>query len=162
MFGRFESFFVNLHTKYNMSVKEDLGKALAYVGLLVLFTYTNILLAGVSENVAFWDSYVKSQGTFLGLFVNIGLLLLLVIDYEPGQSMMPKKMFIGTITAIMIAVAIAGLAYNCHKSKIDLIWMFDSPWFILALHIVFIVFMIVIKYVTLISSAKDLTIKKEF
>lgn len=143
-------------------MERNLSKALAYIGLLVLFTYTPVVLAGISENVSFWDSYVKSQGSFLGLFVNIGLLLLLVIDYEPGQSMIPRKMLTGTIFVIMLTVVIAGLAYNCRHRHIDLIWMLDKSWFVLFLHVMFVICLISVKYITLDSCARDLRIKEKF
>lgn len=135
---------------------------MAYIGLLVLFTYTPVVLVGLREDVSFWDSYIKSQSNFFSLFVNIGLLLLLVIDYEPGQSFAPKNLLFGTIIAIMLAVVIAGLAYNCQIRHLDLIWVFDKSWFVLLLHTLFILYLMRVKYMTLKSSERELQVEKKF
>lgn len=56
-------------------------KALAWLLLLVLFTYTPIVAAMFMNNGSVVDSYFESQHLAISLFVNLGLLGMVLIDY---------------------------------------------------------------------------------
>lgn len=56
-------------------------KALAWLLLLVLFTYTPIIAAMFMNNGSVVDSYYESQHMAISLFVNLGLLGMVLIDY---------------------------------------------------------------------------------
>ena len=58
---------------------EKLVSAVTYICLLAVFTYTPLLIALMTTGVEFLPVYNNSQGAYVALFVNVGLLLMLFI-----------------------------------------------------------------------------------
>lgn len=62
-------------------IRMNVLKALAWLLLLVLFTYTPIIAAMFMNNGSVVVSYFESQHLAISLFVNLGLLGMVLIDY---------------------------------------------------------------------------------
>lgn len=54
--------------------------ALLWVCFIVFFTYTTLLVALVEEQTNFIDSFYQEQAKFVSLFVNFGIVFMLVFD----------------------------------------------------------------------------------
>lgn len=60
---------------------QEVAKALAWLLLLVIFTYTPVLYALFLKESCLWTEYFTLQGGAFALFVNIGVLGMVMIDF---------------------------------------------------------------------------------
>ena len=128
---------------------EKLVSAVTYVCLLAVFTYTPLLIALMTTGVEFLPVYNNSQGAYVALFVNVGLLLMLFIDYIAGKRLIHKKHLIGTLVAICGLIGVSALASNaCSESPIALAWILGWPFFGVVMHGAFLIYLMYVKYVS--------------
>jgi len=142
---------------------ERLVSAVTYVCLLAVFTYTPLIIAFMTAGVTFLPVYNASQGTYIALFVNVGLLLMLFIDYIAGRRMIHKKHLIGTLLAICLMIGVSGLASNAgSENPIVLVCIFGWPYFGVALHILFLIYLMYVKYVSYPSQKVVRTLQESY
>lgn len=142
---------------------ERLVSAVAYVCLLAVFTYTPLLIAFVTAGVEFLPVYNASQGSYIALFVNVGLLLMLFIDYIAGKRLIHKKHQIGTLIAICGLIGVSALASNAgSENPTELAWILGWPFFGVALHMVFLIYLMYVKYVSYTSQKVVRTLQESY
>ena len=142
---------------------ERLVSAVTYVCLLAVFTYTPLLIAFVTAGVEFLPVYNASQGSYIALFVNVGLLLMLFIDYIAGKRLIHKKHQVGTLIAICGLIGVSALASNAESDNpTELAWILGWPFFGAALHMVFLIYLMYVKYVSYPSQKVVRTLQESY
>lgn len=142
---------------------EKLVSAVTYVCLLAVFTYTPLLIALMTAGVDFLPVYNKSQGSYVALFVNVGLLLMLFIDYIAGKRLIHKKHLIGTLVAICGLIGVSALASNaCSNSPTVLASILGWPFFGVLLHGVFLIYLMYVKYVSYPSLKMEARLQERY
>ena len=120
--------------------------ALAWLLLMVFFTYTAILSGVMMANSNFDSVHWTNQCTVISMIVNCGLLFMVVFDYMLAGKNVPHTMvwviFLGIIIAIGIfghtGIMVTGKAANY---KFPLNWPSLSLW----LHLAFLFILLWLK-----------------
>lgn len=128
-----------------------LGETIAYIFLLMFFTYTPVFVAGLKTVENCWQTYVENQSSLYALLTNFGLLFLIVVDYTSGKSRLEAKNLLYISTVFFIDVIIYGHAKvmahpNLYK---DYECLLEIPWLFAILHWITIGSLIYYKYQTL-------------
>lgn len=135
-----------------MNRKVAVGQVLVsicYIGLLLMFAYTSLFYeVMLKANQAFLPVFNGAQSTWSGFIVNIGLLLMLLIDYGYDKKFIPRwSLFLSVIAFGVIALVycFAGHAVQAQGFNPPFNW----PWFGVLLYGMFVVYLMVIKYQSL-------------
>lgn len=136
--------------------------ALSYVGLLVFFTYTPLAVELISENRNFLSLYNSTQSSYLSMLVNLGLLLLMELDYVSGKKFVPRNAIIGTVVAVMVVVAICGLAFNATTYHRQFVCPFGWDYFGMVLHISFVAYLMYVKYASLPTKTAGMVAQEDY
>lgn len=142
-----------------------LGKiavALSYVGLLVFFTYTPLAVELISENRNLLSLYNATQSSYLSMLVNLGILLLMELDYVSGKKFVPRNAIIGTIIAVMVIAAICGLAFNATTYHRQLICPFGWQYLGMTLHLCFVLYLAYVKFASLPAKIAGLVAQEDY
>ena len=76
--------------------------------LMILFTYTPLVAAGLKVNEVFADAYCNNQCAWIAMLVNFGLLLMVVFDYWGTGKQPTWNLYISSIVGLAIAALICG------------------------------------------------------
>lgn len=120
--------------------------ALAWLLLMVFFTYTAILSGFLVAGSSFDSVHWSNQCTVISMIVNCGLLFMVVFDYMLAGKNIPHVMVWMIFLGIVIAFGIYGhtciMASNmAPKYKSPLNWPYLSLW----LHFVFLFILLWLK-----------------
>lgn len=138
--------------KINIEVS-SLFTAVAYVGLLLLFTFTIAFVELVKDNGSFVTVCNQVWGTRVGLFVNVGLLFMLILDYDQHKAKIPRWLAVSSLVMILLVIAVFSLSSNIVAgNSAELVPLFANPWLTLSLFSVFAVYLAVVKYQSLITN----------
>lgn len=145
---------VYLHNleRCTMNCKVIVGQVLVsvcYIGLLLMFAYTSLFYEVIMKNnQAFLSVFNSAQSTWSGFIVNIGLLLMLLIDYGYDKKYIPRWALMLSILAFSIIALVYYFAG--HETQVMTYNSpFNWPWFGMLLYGMFVVYLIVIKYCSL-------------
>lgn len=142
---------------------EKLVSAVTYICLLAVFTYTPLLIALMTAGVDFLPVYNSSQKSYVSLFVNVGLLLMLFIDYIAGKRLIHKKHLVGTLLAICVLIGVSALASNaCSENPTVLSWILGWPFFGVMMHGAFLIYLIYVKYVSYPSLKMEARLQERY
>lgn len=86
--------------------------AVAYIGLLLLFTFTMAFIELVKDNGSFVSVCNQIWGTRVGLFVNVGLLFMLILDYDQHKAKIPRYLAVSSLVMILWVIAIFSISGN--------------------------------------------------
>ena len=128
-----------------------LVEAIAYIFLLMLFTYTPVFVAGLKTVENCWQTYVDNQSSLFALLTNFGLLFLIVVDYASGKSKVEAKNLLYISAVFFIDVTIYGHAKVMAHPDIykDYECLLEFPRLFAILHWLTIGSLIYFKYQTL-------------
>ena len=135
-----------------MNRKVAVGQVLVsicYIGLLLMFAYTSLFYeVMLKANQEFLPVFNGAQSTWSGFIVNIGLLLMLLIDYGYDKKIIPRwSLFLSIIAFGVIALVYYFASHTIHAEGFNP--PFNWPWFGVLLYGMFIVYLMVIKYQSL-------------
>ena len=110
---------------YLHSIKRSFPLALLWMGFMVFFTYTILLLAIVETDTNFKTVFYEQQSSYISLFVNCGLVLMLVLDYVNShpRSITPCS-FVLPFIAIMLCLIIKA---HCDSNLKDILGNYMWP-----------------------------------
>lgn len=135
-----------------------------FLGLLwtlfiLFFTYTDLLVVGLSVNSSFIMEFSKAQCQYVSLFVNFGLVVMLVFDCCSTQKKFSAKSFILPFFAIALCLIILAHSnlYICHKHTL-FVRPICSEYFSIFAYILFVITIYILKVITLLPAKT--TIKK--
>lgn len=135
--------------KLNIKIS-SLFTAVAYIGLLLLFTFTMAFIELVKDNGSFVSVCNYIWGTRVGLFVNVGLLFMLILDYDQHKAKIPRSLAVSSLVMILLVIVVFSLSSNIiANNSAKLVSFFTNPWLTLFLFSVFAVYLVVIKYQSL-------------
>lgn len=120
--------------------------SICYVGLLMVFSFTSlfheVILKGNQDFLPWFNSV---QSTWPGYIVNIGLLLMLLIDYGCDKKSVPRwSLFLSILAFGAISLV---FYFTKHADKVQSYNPpFNCPWLATVLYILFIVYLMFVKY----------------
>lgn len=125
-------------------------KALMWLSLLVIFTYTPILVSLLLNNGSVMEAYFNSQHQAISLFINLGLLGMVLIDYFSVFPSIDGKMVvylsIGVLALFVIYVHSGIIFYgNGYLYK----GIINNQWLSVTAHIILLLIVLYIKYLSL-------------
>lgn len=125
-------------------------KALMWLSLLVIFTYTPILVSLLLNNGSVMEAYFNSQHQAISLFINLGLLGMVLIDYFSVFPSIDGKMVvylsIGVLALFVIYVHSGIIFYgNGYLYK----GIINNQWLSVTAHIILLLIILYIKYLSL-------------
>lgn len=124
--------------------------AVAYIGLLLLFTFTMAFVELVKDNGSFVSVCNQIWGTRVGLFVNVGLLFMLILDYDQHKAKIPRGLAVSSQVMILLVITIFSLSGNIvAKNSAELASFWVKPWLTLILFTIFAIYLIFVKYQSL-------------
>ncbi len=148
-----------------MSIKSIIGKFLTsacYIGLLLMFSYTSFFYeVVVNSHIELLDMFNKVQGTWSGFIVNIGLLLMLLIDYSYNKCYVPRWSLVISILAFGILALVyffAGHAEIATKYNQPFNW----PWLGVLLYAFFTIYLVMVKWLSLPYDGENKTIMETY
>ena len=77
---------------YLIANKREVMIAVLWVCFMFFFTYTDLLVALVDSTTSFMSEFHKTQATYISLFINFGIIFMLVFDYvfaNKGKQVSP-------------------------------------------------------------------------
>lgn len=80
--------------------------ALVWTAFLLFFTYTTLLVEAVKVNGSFYELFYKSQSQFVAMFVNIGIIIMLLFDNHAANKEFHGLEYYIPIIAIAICIMI--------------------------------------------------------
>lgn len=140
-----------MRTIWNV-ITEELGRwkyyliALAWLLLLLFFTYTAILSESMVAANSFGSVHWDNQCTLISLIVNCGLLFMVVFDYMLAGKNIPHTVMWVVFIGIILAIGIYGQTKIISENKVDE-YKFPLNWEPLAqwLHLLFLVILLWLK-----------------
>lgn len=121
--------------------------AIGWLLLLIFFTYTSLVATLFMADGDFLTDYVESQHQSVALFVNIGLLCMVSIDYFCNKPYLDLKyaiiLFIGIIS-LFVVYAHSGILFT--KTGYLYKRILNNNWLSFFAHIVFLGTVLIIKY----------------
>lgn len=127
-------------------------KALLWVAFILFFTFTDLVVAAALDGISFNDSFYASQTASIALIVNLGLVVMLVVDLQISSSRHPsRKLLYSVMFAMLLAVLIylhvrANLAHSLDR----FIPLISAPTLSITMFGMFILTITYIKYSTLV------------
>ena len=149
--------FVRKNKRYVLSV--------LWLLLIVLFTYTPLVSAGLKVDVVFADTYCRNQYDWIAMFVNFGLLLMVVFDYWGTGKRPTTVLWAWSIVASAIVMAIfAHTGMYVRKELTAYVHPFSDYRLSYILHLAFFGILLYIKIKSMDNGLPedDLTVKAEF
>lgn len=123
--------------------------SICYIGLLLMFAFTSLFYEVMLKNSqTFLSVFNGAQSTWSGFIVNIGMLLMLLIDYGYDKKYIPRW----ALTLSVLAFGIIALVYYFagHTTQaLSYNAPFNWPWLGTLLYGTFVVYLMVIKYCSL-------------
>ena len=145
--------------KINIEIS-SLFTAVAYIGLLLLFTFTMAFVELVKDNGSFVTICNHIWGTKVGLFVNVGLLFMLILDYDQHKAKIPRFLAVTSLVMILLVITVFSLSSNIiADNSANLTPFFTDPWLTLFLFSVFAIYLVVIKYQSLTINTDSVVIE---
>lgn len=129
---------------------QNIWRALAWVLLLVIFTYTPIVAAAFMKEGDVLAEYFKSQHHAIALFVNIGLLGMVLIDYFSVYPTVDGRLAIILsvgVLALFVIYIHAGIVFYDKGSLYK--GIINNRWLSVAAHIVLLLIVGFIKFLSL-------------
>lgn len=134
------------------AITKELGRwkyyliALAWLLLMVFFTYTAILSESMVAANSFESVHWTNQCTLIALIVNCGLLFMVVFDYMLAGKSIPHVVLWMVFIGIILAIGIYGhtkvlYASETEKYKFPLSWEPLARW----LHLLFLIILLWLK-----------------
>lgn len=134
----FQEKFLSLRRSLINSFKLNLMdkmKALAWLLLLVFFTYTPILATMFLSGGSMLDAYYDSQYRPVALFVNLGLLAMVLIDYFSVYPTIDRRLALVLSLGVFAAFVVYVHAGIVHFEKGYLYkGIINNRWLALAAH----------------------------
>lgn len=120
--------------------------ALAWMMLLIIFTYTAIISDSMMVGITFESAHWNNQYSLISLIVNCGLLFMVTFDYMLAGKSIPYSVVWTIFIGIILAIGIyghAGILYSNTISdyKLPLNWPPLARW----LHLIFLVTLLWLK-----------------
>ena len=123
---------------------------MAWLGLLVIFTYTPIIAAIFVKNGNIVMEYFNMQHQAISLFVNMGLIGMVLIDYFTTSHSIDRYtmclIFIG-ILALFVIYVHTGIIYNGKGGLYTRI--INNKWLSFVAHVVLLFVVGIIKYLSM-------------
>lgn len=136
--------------------------SICYIGLLLMFAFTSLCFEViVKDHQSFLPMFNHIQSTWSGLLVNIGMLVMLLIDYGYDKKYIPRWAVIFSVVIIGITLLVYYFAENAIQTK-SYEPPFNWPWLGTVLYGTFIVYLIVIKFCSLPHINTQLNIKEDY
>ncbi|MDE6043395.1 MAG: hypothetical protein K2G07_07640 [Muribaculaceae bacterium] len=140
------------------SNRKPLILAFVWTAFILFFTYTALLVEAVKVNGSFYDSFYKSQSQFVAMFVNIGIIIMLLFDNHAVN-----KEFHGIgyyIPIVAIAICIMILAH-CDTNNNKCLDDYITPISYEKLSVVLFCFFIIIIYCLKARTLWEVTTQKK-
>lgn len=120
--------------------------ALAWLVLMVFFTYTAILSDSMVASNSFESVHWNNQCTLISLIVNCGLLFMVVFDYMQIGKEIPHNVIWGVSIGMVLAIGIFGHA-GILKDAATSMYKFPLNWTPLAryMHFAFLLVLLWLK-----------------
>ena len=148
-----------------MSYKNIIGKFLtsaSYIGLLLMFSYTSLFhKVIVSGDADFLTLFNILQATWSGFIVNIGLLLMLLIDFGYNKTYVPRWSLLLSIIAFGVLVLVYYFAGHA-RVAVNFNQPFNWPWLGMTLYSLFIIYLGTIKCLSLPHTETNSQIKETY
>lgn len=149
--------FIRKNKRYVLSV--------LWLLLIILFTYTPLVSVGLKVDEVFADAYCNNQCGWIAMFVNFGLLLMVVFDYWGTGKRPTTALWVWSIVAIVVAMLIfahTGMYVNHILHKF--VYPLSDYRLSYALHLFFFGILLYIKIKSLEDDfpEEELTVKEEF
>lgn len=88
------------------SNRKPLILAFVWTAFILFFTYTTLLVEAVKVNGSFYESFYNSQSQFVAMFVNIGIIIMLLFDNHAVNKEFHGIGYYIPIVAIAICIMI--------------------------------------------------------
>lgn len=123
------------------------GMALMWVGFMIFFTYTDVIMAFIKVTVDSVDCYSANQCRQIAMFVNFGLVAMLAFDYGSTDKPLRSKDFILPFISIALSIIILGHSYLVNTDRYqNYIYPLNIKEFGLYIHGLFILSLFKLKY----------------
>lgn len=133
-----------------------LGRTVFWLMLLVLFTYTPVFAESFKENGDILGAYYKMQKEDIALFVNIGLLGMVMVDYFSTKlainAVRTLLLFFGIIAVFVIYVH-SGIMFS--ETGNDYIKIVNNNYLSIIAHVVLLLIAGYYKYVSLMKPKNE-------
>lgn len=139
--------------------------SISWLALLLVFTYTPLIHAMLKGGEVFKNVYFESQSSWSAMFVNGGLLLMLIVDYWGAQKQPTIVIWGLSIFAILLAMIIFAHtgAYAAGELS-EYQYLLNDYRFSYSLHIAFLGILLYIKIRSMVKDSDDnsLIIEEEY
>lgn len=139
--------------------------SLAWLLLMVFFTYTILIISAFDKDINFLNAYCTNQNSAISLLVNVGLILMLMFDCISNRIKASYNLFGLFLSATIVAICIfcwSGAYLDNSYSH----YFFPINWIYLAylLHIIFLILIFSLKYISLsnMTGDNDIQVKQDF
>ena len=158
----FNSIFENINFRGGSSdFIKYFGSALIWLAFILFFTYSGLFVIAVQIDANLIQIYYNIQCRLVSVFVNFGLLFMLVIDYLLSDKKKHSRLLVMCLICFFIIVGLYGHAKFHETGKLDrFVSPFCSDEFSFILQTIFITMLLFIRYRTIIPSRRIFTVKK--
>ena len=128
--------------------------AVLWLAFMVFFTYTVLLSALIEVDTSFVSTFYEQQSTYLSLLVNMGLVVMLVVDYASTQiHTISIQSYILPFIAIVLCILIkAHCDCNINGELIKYVKPISYQPLSIIMYIFFIINLFILKVMTLLPS----------
>lgn len=119
--------------------------AFSWVCFMIFFTYTDLLVAIVSKDMTFASEFQSLHIRSVSLFVNIGLIIMLLFDYSAKNTNFHKSIVWSIMAGLLLSLSIyihcGKVVTNAHSSLyFPLCWDdFSILLFVILLALLFVI-----------------------
>lgn len=120
--------------------------AFSWVCFMMFFTFTDLVVASVYTDIEFQSVFRGLHIRGISLFVNFGLIIMLLFDYSVKYKTMSKEVVWTAILGLMLCISIY---FHCRKVTANahsaLIYPLCLDYFSIILFVVFMILLFIIK-----------------
>lgn len=120
--------------------------AISWVCFMIFFTYTDLLVASVSNNLSLTNEFQKLHIRSVSLFVNFGLIIMLLFDYSAKNKNISNPLLWTIIIGLFLCLSIY---FHCCKvmnnTHTDLYFPLNWENLSLLLFVILMIFLFIIK-----------------
>lgn len=121
-------------------------KAFFWLMLMVGFTYTAVISSVFKIEDSIGITYCMSQGSVVGLIVNIGLIAMVFFEYLVEERQIMNKYFLAMLFNIFVAILVFYLAGQMREGGLGkLVFPFSWDGTVYILHGIFLTVLLVLK-----------------
>lgn len=148
--------YISKTWSYICSIKRSLPLAFMWMLFMAFFTYTILFVALIEKDVDFASIFYNQQSSYISLFVNFGLVIMLVFDYASSHKTISLSSFILPFIAILLCIVIKGHCdCNMDGTLIKYIWPISYEPLSIIIYVVFLFLIFILKVISLTPETSE-------